>query len=109
VAKSENKTRMTMTLRELILDESYKKVSNKKDKDSTSWDNNKKILDYLDTNKDCSEIKNILEMKLKDIYNEYLQSDEFQKSIQELVQDGRYYGYIHDYIEVAKNFVEYYS
>lgn len=109
VAKSDNKKRMKMTLRELILDESFKESKNIKDKDSTNWDNNKKILKYLDSNKDCSEIKNILEMKLKDIYNEYLQSDEFQKSIQELIQDGRYYEYIHDYIEVAKNFVEYYS
>ena len=98
-----------MTLRELILDESFKKSNNKKDKDSSNWDNNKKILDYLDSTKDCAEIKNILEMKLKDIYNEYLKSDEFQKSIQELIQDGRYYDYIRNYIEVAKNFVDYYS
>lgn len=109
VAKTDNKKRMKMTLRELILDESFKESNNKKEKDSTNWENNKKILDYLDSNKDCSEIKNILEMKLKDIYNEYLLSDEFQKSIQELIQDGRYYGYIHDYIEVAKNFVDYYN
>ena len=109
VAKSDNKKRMKMTLRELILDESFKKSNNKKDKDSSNWDNNKKILDYLDSTKDCAEIKNILEMKLKDIYNEYLKSDEFQKSIQELIQDGRYYDYIRNYIEVAKNFVDYYS
>ena len=107
--KELNKKRMKMTLRELLLDESFKKSNNKKDKDSSNWDNNKKILDYLDSTKDCAEIKNILEMKLKDIYNEYLKSDEFQKSIQELIQDGRYYDYIRNYIEVAKNFVDYYS
>ena len=36
-----------------------------------------------------------------------VKSDEFQKSIQELIKDGRYYEYIHHYIEVAKNFVDF--
>ena len=47
-----------MNLRELILDESVKKSNN-----------NKKILDYLDSTKDFAEIKNILEMKVKDVYS----------------------------------------
>ena len=50
--------KMKMNLRELILDESFKKSNN-----------NKKILDYLDSTKDFAEIKNILEMKLKDVYS----------------------------------------
>ena len=105
VAKTKNKTRMNMSLKELILDDS----NCKKDKDTSSWNNNKKILEILESTKNHKDIKQILEMKMKDIFNEYLKSDEFQKSIEELNQDGRYFEYIHNYIKVAKNFVEYYS
>ena len=105
VAKTKNKIRMNMSLKELILDDS----NCKKDKDTTSWNNNKKILEILESTKNHKDIKQILEMKMKDIFNEYLKSDEFQKSIEELKQDGRYFEYIHNYINVAKNFVEYYS
>ena len=48
-------------------------------------------------------------MKMKDIYKEYLASDEFQKSIEELIAEGKYYEYIHNYIEVAKNVLRFYN
>jgi hypothetical protein len=109
VAKLDNKKRMNMSLKDLILDNSFINSNNKKDKDMANWKNNKKIIDYLYSTKDYLEIKQILEMKMKDIFNEYLNSDEFQKSIEELKQDGRYYEYIRGYIKVASNFIDYYS
>lgn len=109
VAKSENKKRMKMTLKELILDKSFNDSDSKKDKDIASWNNNRKIIAILQSTKNNEDIQQILEMKIKDIFSEYLKSDEFQKSIEELKQDGRYFEYIHNYIKVAKNFVEYYS
>lgn len=109
VAKSDNKKRMNMSLKDLILDNSFINSNNKKDKDIANWKNNKKIIDYLYSTKDYLEIKQILEMKMKDIFIEYLNSDEFQKSIEELKKDGRYYEYISGYIKVASNFVDYYS
>ena len=109
VAKSDNKKRMNMSLKDLILDNSFINSNNKKDKDIANWKNNKKIIDYLYSTKDYLEIKQILEMKMKDIFIEYLNSDEFQKSIEELKKDGRYYEYIRGYIKVASNFVDYYS
>ena len=45
VAKTKNKIRMNMSLKELILDDS----NCKKDKDTTSWNNNKKILEILES------------------------------------------------------------
>ena len=109
VAKSDNKKRMNMSLKDLILDNYFINSNNKKDKDIANWKNNKKIIDYLYSTKDYLEIKQILEMKMKDIFIEYLNSDEFQKSIEELKKDGRYYEYISGYIKVASNFVDYYS
>ena len=109
VAKLDNKKRMNMSLKDLILDNSFINSNNKKDKDIANWENNKKIIDYLYSTKNYLEIKQILEMKMKDIFNEYLNSDEFQKSIEELKQDGRYYEYIRGYIKVASNFIDYYS
>ena len=109
VAKLDNKKRMNMSLKDLILDNSFINSNNKKDKDIANWKNNKKIIDYLYSTKNYLEIKQILEMKMKDIFNEYLNSDEFQKSIEELKQDGRYYEYIRGYIKVASNFIDYYS
>ena len=46
---------------------------------------------------------------MKDLYNEYLASDEFQKSIEELRDEGNYFEYIKNYISAAKNFNKYYE
>jgi hypothetical protein len=110
VTKELNKKIMNMALKELILDDSFKNFNQLKERDITNYENNKAVINYLE-NKYCKDVNYniIMKMKMKDIYNEYLKSDEFQKSIQELIQDGRYYDYIRNYIEVAKNFVDYYS
>ena len=81
-----------------------------KERDITNYENNKAVINYLE-NKYCKDVNYniIMKMKMKDIYNEYLKSDEFQKSIEELKESGKFYfEYIKNYIEVAKNVVDYY-
>ena len=55
------------------------------------------------------EIDKLLHMKMKDIYEEYFESPEFQDSIKELINKGNYYHYIYNYIKVGENFVNYYE
>ena len=55
------------------------------------------------------EIDKLLHMKMKDIYEEYFESPEFQDSIKELIKKGNYYHYIYNYIKVGEKFVNYYE
>ena len=85
-----------------------------KQKHILNWEKNKAILDYLEKEENQElykrlDFENILNLKMKDLYNEYLASDEFQKSIEELRDEGNYFEYIKNYISVAKNFNKYYD
>ena len=55
------------------------------------------------------DLENILNMKMKDIYKEYLSSDEFQKSIQKLRKRGYGFEYIQKYYQVAHKVIDYYN
>ena len=115
VAKEENCKILKMTLKEFILYrpfDIYPQKEGKKEKDIENWKKNKELLEFLENNKDICikfNLDNILNTSMKDIYNEYLISDEFQKSIEELKDEGNYYEYIKKYMNTAKNFVDYYS
>ena len=69
--------------------------------------NNKENIEYLKKN-NIREIDKFLKMKMEEIYGEYLDSVEFQNSIEKLIKKGDYYGYIHKYIKAAEGFVDYY-
>jgi len=66
-------------------------------------ENNKKLINKLKNIKD-EQLNNILNMKMEDIYKEYLESQRFEKSIEKLMKKENYY-YIYQYIKVARNFV----
>ena len=52
----------------------------------------------------------MLKMKLEDIYNEFIRSNEFQELIKKLRDEDKYgYAYIHFVVKKAKNFVAYYK
>lgn len=108
VTKDYNKKVMEMTLKEMILDKSFELFSKKKEKDEKIWQKNKKIIDYIENNLD-KNINLILNTNMKDLYKEYLNSDEFANSIKELKEEGKYFDYIKNYIQVANHYVEYYS
>ena len=116
VAKAENNKVLNMTLKEMILHKPFEdsKKYGVKQKHILNWEKNKAILDYLEKEENQElykrlDFENILNLKMKDLYNEYLASDEFQKSIEELRDEGNYFEYIKNYISVAKNFNKYYD
>lgn len=108
VTKDYNKKVMEMTLKEMILDKSFELFSKKKEKDEKIWQKNKNIINYIENNLD-NNLNLILNTKMKYLYKEYLNSDEFANSIKELKEEGKYFDYIKNYIQVANQYVEYYS
>ena len=117
VAIKENKKILNMTLKEMILNRPFDYINEKegkKEKDIKKWEINKKNLEHLEDIKSkyiykALDLENILNMKMKDIYKEYLSSDEFQKSIEELREEGYYFEYIQKYIQVAHKVIDYYN
>ena len=122
VSIKENKKIWNFTLKEFL---SYKvfeniphtKLKNKKDeikrekereRNKKEWEHNIKILNLLEE-KGNKIIDEILKEKMKDIYKQYLVSEVFQKSIEELRGEGKYYDFIHDYLTLAKNLLKYYE
>ena len=108
VTKDYNKKVMEMTLKEMILDKSFELFSKKKEKDEKIWQKNINIINYIENNLD-NNLNLILNTKMKYLYKEYLNSDEFANSIKELKEEGKYFDYIKNYIQVANQYVEYYS
>ena len=91
VEKSKNKKDLNTTLENLLLDN--------------------KILIYqknIGILKD-SVLKNIFETNMKDLYTEYLKSKQFQDVIGKLIDEQNSYEYIHNYIQISKDFVEFYE
>ena len=70
--------------------------------------NNKENIEYLRKN-NIRKIDKFLKMKMEEIYGDYLDSVDFQNSIEKLIKKGDYYGYIHKYIKAAEGFVDYYK
>ena len=80
----------------------------KREKAKRVWKENGQVLDILKVIKN-ENVEEILNIKMKDIYKEYLSSYEFQKSIEELKAEEKNYDYIHDYLILAKNVLKYYK
>ena len=104
ISKNENKIIINKTLKEIILD-------NKED-NSEKCNNNIKLLEHLNINKNNKEIGkiyNIFNQTFENLFSEYLESKEFKNSIIKLKEEGNYFEYIKDYIDKAKDFVNYFS
>ena len=116
VSIKENHIMLNLTLREMLTKnfELLHKKGKALKKNKSNYDHNKSVFNYLEA-KNKVKIYNklnlgkILNMKMKEIYKEYLASDEFQKSIQKLISEKKQNAYIHYYIQTAKNFIEYYE
>ena len=51
----------------------------------------------------------IFSRKMKDLYKEYLDSQQFKESIMKLEEEGELFDYIHQYINIANNIINYYE
>jgi hypothetical protein len=75
-------------------------------------ENDNFLLKYLKDNKNNNKIKKnyiAFNTPIEKIFQEYLVSEEFDKSIAKLEEEGNYSQYIKNYINQAKNFNEYFS
>ncbi len=48
-------------------------------------------------------------MNMEELFNEYLDSKEFEESIYDLRRKKFYFDYIQNYIQIAENLVNYYK
>ena len=104
--KKVNKSMIDKTLEEIIYE--YKDTEIKK------YDNNEILLDYLKqednlSDKNIERLYNIFNSTIRNIFNEYLTSKEFDQSINELDKKGNNVEYIQKYINKAQNFVNLFS
>ena len=91
ITKSKNRTDLDTPLGQLLLEN-----------DILIYQNNK---DILQANKlDC-----IFEAKIKDLFNEYIDSEQFQSVLKKMIDEEESYEYIHNYINVSKKFIKYFN
>ena len=53
--------------------------------------------------------KMIYNKKIKELYKEYLDSQQFEESIMKLKEEGELFDYIHQYINIANNIINYFE
>ena len=92
-----------MTFREILLENSFEEFGHiiKTNLESKICENKKKVLEILE-NKNDANFDIILNLKIKDIFNEYLISDEFKKIIAHL-EERENAEYIIKYIKIAND------
>ena len=123
ISKEKNKYILDMTFKELISQRFFEdKIKNddnnkiflqkKRNPDKKKYDKNIKTLKYLEKNNEICKKSNfnvIGNMTFKQIFNEYLKSDEFEREIEKLREEQNSEKYIKDYIIKAYNFIRYFS
>ena len=121
ISKEKNKPFINMTFKELLsqkfceedkkVNKSSKELQIKRNRDKKKYDNNVKVLRYLEKNQDIcikSNFNIIGNITVKDMFNEYLKSEEFEKEIEKLKIENNTDNYINDYIIKAHKFIIYF-
>ena len=108
VTKIENKKCLNMTLKEVLAERYFGKDKETDENCILIQEKNQKIFKILEKKGD-DVINSILNEKMENIYNDYLMSQQFQNSINNLDKQCNSYEYIYNYIEVAKKLVKYFN
>ena len=120
ISKLKNKPIIDMTFKELMSQKFYEDNEKKKDilflnkktnPDKKKYENNAKVLKYLEENYEICRKSNfnvIGNMKFKDLFKEYLKSEEFEREIEKLKEEQNSVNYIKDYIIKAYGFINYF-
>ena len=99
-----NNQLLNMTLKEI-----FEKKELYKENELEKYCNNLKVIENEDI-KENTELKKILNKKYYEVFEEYVNSEEFQvKEIERLKEKKMTDDYIQKYINVAKHYVEYFS
>ena len=107
ISKEEIKLMLDKTLKEIINIYCIERNDEKSEK-------NLNLLKYLEEQKDknndkINKIYKIFQTKIKDLFNEYIHSEEFEQSLIKLKEEGNYFDYIKSYINEANNFINFFS
>ena len=107
ISKEEIKLMLDKTLKEIINIYCIERNDEKSEK-------NLNLLKYLEEQKDknndkINKIYKIFQTKIKNLFNEYIHSEEFEQSLVKLKEEGNYFDYIKSYINEANNFINFFS
>ena len=86
-------------------------IKKKRIVDIKKYNKNLKVMEYLNWNEDIvkkSKFDIIGNMTVTQMFNEYLKSDEFEKEVLKLEEEGDNISYIKDYISKAFGFINYF-
>ena len=108
VTKTYNKYLFEKTLKEIIKEKPKVKDKENAKKKEDKWRQNIKPIEELEESGD-EDFKHIFEMNMEELFNEYLDSKEFEESIYDLRRKKFYFDYIQNYIQIAENLVNYYK
>jgi hypothetical protein len=116
VTRKANSKYFNLTYKELLSTnfeiELKKEVNSNNEDPKSKYNKNIKIIDYLEKNPYISQISGfdlIKDMKYKDILNNYFNSKQFEDSINQLKDEKESPEYILNYINKAKNYVNFYT
>ena len=116
IAREANHRIFNLTYRELLEKDFISEIDEKKYKnkkvDLFKYNNNLRVLKYLDNNPDIckkSGFDIISNMKYSDLLKEYFISDEFDNAIIKLRKENEDEYYINEYVNKAKNYVNFFS
>ena len=110
ISKAKNILYLDLTFKD-IFSKNFFEERRMSDSDLMNYKNNISTIEYLEQNNDISEksnYNNFKNMKLKDIYNEYLESTHFENDINNLKDDNENDKYISDYVIKAKNLIDFF-
>ena len=80
------------------------------DTDKSNYEQNISVLNTLKRNpKKYKKKFNFFNVTYYELFNEYLDSKEFEESIYDLRRKKFYFDYIQNYIQIAENLVNYYK
>ena len=102
ITKETNKVLIDMTLLEIFEKEELY------EKDDSNYKHNLKVVKSEDV-QDNAEFKSILNKKYSELFEEYINSKEFEDEIERLKEKKMEDDYIKIYINLAKHFIEYFS
>ena len=123
ISKNGNKFILDMTIKELLTKNFFEDViskdnnekifiKKKRNPNKEKHEKNQKVLEYLDRNSDIRKSSNfnvISRLTFREIFKEYLKSEEFETDILKLKNKDNSDKYIKDYINKAYDFLDYFS
>ena len=111
ISKKENRQILNLTMEEILSKNFCLGKDKIKTTDIENYDNNLKVLKYLEENKEISKksnFNNIKNMKYYEVFNEYLNSKEFEKEILKLKKKENDI-YIRNYIRKAIHLIDFFN